>query len=80
MQERASGRLQIHERGVCREIRLHRPLVHNALDEELIAGLTAVFLELAGGGGAVSGSLPGSGAPPGRTRNTCPNGHSWTLS
>jgi methylglutaconyl-CoA hydratase len=51
--ESAGGRLCIRNRGAVREIRLSRPDVHNALDEELITALTAAFVEL----GAVS-NLP----------------------
>jgi methylglutaconyl-CoA hydratase len=45
-QELAGGRLCIRDRGPVREIRLSRPDVHNALDEELIAALTLAFIEV----------------------------------
>lgn len=44
---RGGGRLRVFARGPVREIRLHRPEVHNALDQELIAALTEAFDELA---------------------------------
>lgn len=44
--ELADGRLRIRDRGPVREIRLSRPDVHNALDEELIAALTLAFAEV----------------------------------
>ena len=45
-QQLAGGRLCILNRGPVREIRLSRPDVHNALDEELIAALTLAFTEV----------------------------------
>lgn len=45
-QELAGGRLCIRNRGPVREIRLSRPDMHNALDEELIAALTRAFIEV----------------------------------
>ncbi len=62
-QARAGGRLAVIDRGPVREIRLHRPEVHNALDAELIGALTAAFEEitLAVEPAADSGALPSSG-------------------
>lgn len=48
--ELGDGRLRVRDSGPVREIRLARPEVHNALDQELIAALTAAFVEV--------GSLP----------------------
>ena len=36
-------KLQVHDRGPVREIRLHRPEVHNAFDEELISAIATAF-------------------------------------
>lgn len=41
-------KLLIRDRGPIREIRLSRPEVHNAFDEELIAALTTAFVGVAG--------------------------------
>jgi methylglutaconyl-CoA hydratase len=49
--------LRIRDLGPVREIRLARPEMHNALDEELIAGLTAAFLGVAE---EVAGDRPGA--------------------
>lgn len=40
-------KLSIRDHGPIREFRLHRPEVHNALDEELIGALTDAFAEVA---------------------------------
>jgi methylglutaconyl-CoA hydratase len=45
-QDLAGGRLCVRDCGPVREIRLSRPDAHNALDEDLIAGLTAAFVEV----------------------------------
>lgn len=45
-QSRAGGRLAVVDRGPVRELRLHRPEAHNALDAELISALTEAFEEI----------------------------------
>ncbi len=63
--ERAGGKLRVLDRGVFREVRLNRPAVHNALDEELISALTVVFRELREEAAAASaGSSTRAGVEP----------------
>ncbi len=58
---------RVVQRGAVREIRLARPEVHNALDEALIATLTAAFDsaddDAPAGGSAPNGSSDGAPAP-----------------
>lgn len=50
------GKVAVIDRGHYREIRLRRPEVHNALDEDLIAALEAAFIQI---GREVSGRADG---------------------
>jgi methylglutaconyl-CoA hydratase len=51
------NKVLILDRGPIREIRLNRPEVHNALDEELISGLEEAFRAVASDEGAIRGVL-----------------------
>ncbi len=66
--ERAGGKVLVFERGDIREIRLNRPDLHNAFDEEVIAALTEAFAEVTRACRAASEPEPPAAQPPAATR------------